>query len=884
MKALRALRERFLGSLRKQHGESDFDQELASHVEMQTEENIRRGMPPAEAHRQAILKLGGLEHTRQAYREQNSLPFLETLQQDVRFAWRQCVKAPGFAITAVVVLSLGIAASATIFAFVDAALIRPLPYHDPNRLAYVTESTSTAPRTQISYLDYLDWKKSNEVFDSLAVWTGNGIIVPSQAGSEIVMGALVSDNFFATLGVTPVLGRDFRPGEDLPGAEPTLILSYQSWQKRFGGRTDIVGQTIHSADVVYTIVGVLPADFQFAPRGNAEIWATLRPPKEGCMPHRGCHNLDGVARLKSGVSLATAHANLSAIADRLAIAYPDTNKGQGVDVEPFPDYIQGTVRPIFLVLLGGAGLLLLIGCVNVSSLLLVRLESRRREVAIRSAIGASRGRLFRQFLTEGAFLVLGATTFALGLSQAGILILAKLPTQDVASSMPYLQGLGLNLHVVIFIAAIALLAICLFALAPIVRLPLAEQIRAELAEGGRAGTGKTWRKFAANLVVVELAIAVVLLSGAALLGKSFYRLLHVNFGFEPEHIAVTDIFFPDPVFPKDTDQIAIVRKVIEKVSSMPGVVSAAVTNSAPASYNGTTNWIRVAGHPYNGEHNEVLLREVGADYLKTTRAQLAEGRWFTDAEDNTKPRVVVINEALAKKYFPGEDPVGKQMGDNTLSKASLVEVIGVVKDIREGPMDDDIWPAVYHPFNQSTESYVTLLVRTSQSESSMLPSLVAAVRSVHPAITTQRQSTIALNIAASPSAFMRRSSATLVGGFAVLALVLGVVGLYGVIAYSVSQRTREIGVRMALGAPRASVYALVLREAVRLTVVGLVSGTIGAIGAAMMLRPLLFQVRAWDIPALAGSALLLGAVSLFASYLPARRAASLNPVGALRAE
>jgi predicted permease len=883
MKSLRVLVSRLIGFFSKQRNEREFTEELASHIEMHTADNVRSGMTPEEARRQAILRLGGIEQTQQAYRERGSLPFLESLQQDLYFAARQFAKNRAFALTALMVLSLGIAATCAVFAFVDAALIRPLPYRDPNRLVFVTEKNNQFPKANLSYQDYEDWKSKNEVLESFDVWTGSGMLLHGPSGPEAVYGVEATPGIFRTLGVQPMLGRDFQDGEDDPKTAPVVILTYASWQARFGARPDIVGQTLKTTEKVYTVIGVLPASFQFAPRGNAELWIPLQH-IHGCMARRSCRGLYGVGRLKQGTSVAAALANLSAIARQLEVAYPDSNRGQLAYVSPLSEEIVGDVRPLLLMLLAGAGLLSVIACVNVSSLLLVRFESRRREVAVRRAMGASHWRLVRQFLTEGLLLVMAACTAGLALAQLAIQMLVRLPPKDMLAAMPYMEGLHVNLHVAGFALAIGAVAASIFALAPSLRLPLADGIRNELAEGGRGGSSRLWRRFASNLVVLELATAVVLLATAGLLGKSFYKLLHVEIGFAADHLAMVDVVVPDPVAPKPEDQAALAKRIVDRIGTVPGVQMGGITSMAPANFNGNTTRIRIAGKPYNGEHNEVLQREVTANYFTMLRAQLDSGRYFQDSDDLSKPLVAIINESLARKYFPGEDPLGKQIGDTTLSPKSLVQVVGVIKDFREGALDADIWPAIYYPITQNTDSFFTVMARTLQNEDGAISALEKAVRAEDPRIGTFNERTMQQTIETSPSAYMHRSSAWLVGGFATLALLLGVVGLYGVIAYSVSQRTREIGVRMALGAQRSSVYGMVLKEAAWLTIAGVAGGITGAIGAATLMRFMLFQVRAWDVTTMLGVTIVLAVAALVASYMPARRAASVNPVEALRAE
>jgi len=804
------------------------------------------------------------------------------LIQDLRYAFRQLRKSPGFACTAVLILALGIGASVAIFGFVDAALIKPLPYLNPNRLVDVTESVPMIPHANLSYPDYLDWKRLNHVFSSMDVYTGNGYLFRSSTGTEPVPAERVSDGFFRTLGVVPMLGRDFYVGEDLPSAPQTILLTFASWRKRFSGRKDVIGKAISLSGVPYTIIGVLPQDFQFAPSGDAEFWATLHA-SDYCALRRGCHNLKGIGRLKDGVSVEMARAEMKTIARQLELQYPGDNRGQGAAVAPLSEAIVADIRPILLVLLSGAGLLLLIACVNVSSLLLVRSESRRREIAVRGALGASRARLIRQFITEGMLLITAGGLLGLAAADGAMQVFTQLISKEMMDDMPYLRGLSLNLHVLAFAGTVSVLAAALFSFTPVVRLPLTK-LREGLAEGGRGYAGTLWRRFAANLVVVELAIAVVLLVGAGLLGKSFYRLLHVEIGFQADHLATIQLALSKATYEKDEQIVAVERQIISRVESVPGVQSAGISSVLPVSFNGNTDWIRFVGRPYNGQHNEVNQRDVSSDFFSTLQAKLLRGRYFNDAEDGSKPLVVIINETLAQKYFPGEDPIGKRIGDIELTPKSIKEIIGVVEDVKDGSLDSETWPAVYYPFNQSTDTYFSLIVRTSQNEKSLLPTLVAAVHEIDPGIGTMNETTMADRINESPTAYLHRSSAWLVGGFAFLALLLGVVGLYGVIAYSVSQRTREIGVRMALGAQRSSVYQLIMKEAGWLVGAGIVAGLLCSIAAATLIRGLLFGVRTWDAATLAAVSAVLAIAAMLASYIPARRAARVDPMVALRYE
>jgi predicted permease len=660
------------------------------------------------------------------------------------------------------------------------------------------------------------------------------------------------------------------------------MLSYAAWQRRYAGRKDVAGQSVTLSGQPYAIVGVLPESFQFVPRNNAEFIATYHA-SGGCDLRRSCHGLIGVGRLKDGATVESASADFTQIAQQLERQYPDSNRGQGASVISLTEAFIGNIRPILMTLLGGAGLLLLIACVNVASLLLVRSESRRREIAVRGALGASKGRLSRQFITEAVLLVAAGSFVGMLAAVGAMKLLLHLVSKDMLLRMPYLEGLGMNLHALLFACGVAGMAAVVFSVTPMLRLA-GVNVREGLAEGTRGSAGVLWRRLGANLVVAELAIAMVLLAGAGLLGKSFYKLLHVELGFEPEHLATLQVAMQDQQTSDAVKQTAEAQSVLRAVEAVPGVVEAGTTSVLVVSGNGNTDWIRFVGRPYDGKHIGVNEREVSPGYFRTLRARMLKGRGFTDADDSTKPHVAIVNETFAKKFYPGEDAVGKVYGDGGLTPSSLRTIVGVVEDVRESTLDTESLPTEYQPFAQASDTFFNVVARTGPEESTMLPAIVAAIHKVDPGMATTEEATMAERISGSETATLHRSAAWLVGGFAALALVLSVVGLYGVIAYSVSQRTREIGVRMALGAQRGSVYGLVLREAGRLAGWGIVAGLGAAVGSAMLMRSLLFGTAAWDVGTLASVAAVLGVSAMVASYLPARRAASVNPVEALRAE
>jgi predicted permease len=882
MRALTILRLRLRTLFQRERVDQELDEELRYHLEREIEERVDAGMDPGEARRAVRLMAAGLVQRKEECRDMRGVNVFDNLIQDTRFAVRQLRKALVFTCAAILTLALGIAASVAIFAFVDAALIRPLPYREPSRLVGVFETVQLFPRSNLSYQDYLDWKKLNTVFTSLAAYQGGGIQLTTTGGVERAPGARVSDDFFGTLGVTPVIGRDFRPGEDLLAAPRTVILSYAAWQKRYGGASDVLGRTISINGNPTVIVGILPADFHFAPVGSPEFWTTLHPSTNGCDARRSCHGLYGVARLKDSASLGTAMANVKAIAAQLEQQYPDSNRGQGATVVSLAEVIVGTVRPILLVLLGGAGLLLVIATVNVASLILVRSESRRREIAVRRALGASAWRVVAQFVTEGVVLVgLGTIAGALLAVWAMHLLTALVPA-NLMASMPYLQNLGLNARVLGFATGVSLFATALFAVTPILHLSLS-RTRGGLTEGSRGTAGNTWRRVGARLVVFELATAMILLVGAALLGQSLYRLLHVDVGLQADHLAMLAVVPPAAKYATNEQQAAFQRRVVNQISTLPGVQSVGVTSTPPLA-GGNTTWIRVEGRPYHGEHNEVQYREVSAGYFSTLGARLIRGRQFRADEDASKPPVVIINQAMARQYFADENAIGKRLLYAPTTTQPAMEIVGIIDDIKEGPLDSVTNPTMYVVFEQDPTNGFILVARTAQSDDAMLPTLTTAIHQIDPDVSTFFGTTMTRTINTSPAAYLRRSSASLVGGFAAVAWLLGVIGFYGVVAYSVSQRTREIGVRMALGAERRTVHRLILGEAGRLTIVGMALGLLGSIAATALMRDVLFGVRSWDVPTLAAVTVVLALSALVASYVPARRAAALNPVEALRAE
>ncbi|HXS75777.1 MAG TPA: FtsX-like permease family protein, partial [Terracidiphilus sp.] len=629
----------------------------------------------------------------------------------------------------------------------------------------------------------------------------------------------------------------------------------------------------------YTVIGVLPREFQFAPRA-AELWVTIHD-SGTCERDRSCRPFYGLARLKDGVTVSGALANINAIAAQLEKQYPKSNRGQSALIEPFRLSIVGEMRPMLLVLLAGAVLLLLIAWVNVASLLLVRAERRRREMAVRGALGASSVRLIQGLMIESALQVILSAALGLGATWGAVDLTSSFIPERVMRGMPYFKTVGFDFRVALFAGAVLLTSLAVCTAAPMSRLWVMD-LRASLASGARSSSS-AWRRFGSNLVVVELALAIILLVAAGLLGKSFYRIIHVDLNFNAAGLATLEID-ANTGYETAARQLALSHRLLETVESIPGVENAGTVTRLPVTCNCDAADYRVLGRSWNGEQQQVVSNTVSAGYFRVAQARMLSGRMFAETDDASHPAVAVINRTMAQQFFHGEDPIGQTIGDQALSPDSLRQVVGVVDDIREGALNESVRPAVYFAVNQKPGNYGFLVVRTRQSPAVALPAIVSAIHRLDPSIGVRNEFTMTEHIHDGQASYLRSSAAILVGSFAGCALLLGVVGLYGVIAYSVSQRTQEIGVRMALGAERAAISMLILREATNLVLLGIMSGIAGSFFTGRFLRSLLFGVRSWDLSVLAAISLTLGAAALMAAWIPARHAAATNPMKALRTE
>ena len=805
------------------------------------------------------------------------------LLHDIQYGVRVLLRRPSFTIMAVLVLTLAIGANVTIFTSIDAALLRPLPYREPQQLVKVWDSRQSEvySRFEASYPDYLDWKQQNTAFSALAAYSGggNGILAGAD-GPQMVPVGRISDNFFQTLGVSPILGRVFQNGEDLASSPRYVVLSYGFWQRRFGGKRDILGQSLTLNSMPRTIVGVLPKNFHFAPLGDVDLYVTLHA-TGGMQTRRNLHWLHPFGRLKPGVSLDQSQVMMNALAANLEKQYPDSNRELRTVVVPLSELITGQIKPILMVLLAAVALLLLIACANIANLLLARSATRAKEFAIRSALGARRWRVIRQLIVEGTLLsAVGTATGIVFATLATRWMIRTLPAQ-MLQSVPYFRDASIEPRILLFAAGLGGLTALLFSLPP--ALGLSAPINNALKQGGQQCVTGSWRKAGSLLVVAEVAISAVLLVGSGLLLKSLYRLLNVDTGFNVSRLTTFYIFPDSRRYDEDAEANVLHDKLMEALGAVPGVSSVGSTSTPPI-VGGNTSLFRVVGAPLTPLPYEANSRDIDPGYFSTLQAKLKAGRYFNARDDANAPKVVIINETLAKIAFGAQDPVGKQIVFTYNAQEKPREVVGVVSDVHEGQLNVTDKPAIYAPFAQGPDNIFAVVVRSDLDQATLRPALEKAVHQVDSGIVLFQMQTMEDLIAQSPVAMMHRYPARLVSIFAVSALLLGVVGLYGVVSYAVSQRTREIGVRMALGAPRGDVLRLVLGNGMRLAAIGIAWGVVAAVLAGYFLRSVLFGVKPWDVATIVAVAVILSATSVLASYVPSYRASRLDPMQALHYE
>jgi putative ABC transport system permease protein len=811
-----------------------------------------------------------------------------TFWQDIRYGIRMLLKAPSVSIVATIALALGIGANTAIFSVVNAVLLRPLPFANSDQLMVVWETDSTRgySRGSASYPNFVDWREQNHAFEYMASYHTNDFVMTGRGEPARLQGGVVNADLFPLLGVAPVMGRGFRPDEDKPGESGRVVLlSQQLFQKRFNSDANAVGQSMVLDGKNYTIVGVMPQAFQFPIQNEpVEFWTTVAVDREGKDPmtdERGAHYMNVIARLKPGVSKERAQAEMTAISARLEQQYPDKDLHKSSRVEPALEALVGDLRPALLILLGAVGCVLLIACANVANLLLAGATMRHKEMAIRSALGASRMRVVRQLLTESVLLSLAGGTLGLVMAVWWSDLLVTLGKENI----PRALQVGLDWRVLGFTLLVSVLTGIVFGLVPALHSSRTE-LTESLKEGGRSsGDGGRRNRIRGVLVVSELAIAIVLLVGAGLLIQSLWRLQHVSPGFESQNLLTFVVGIPEVKYPT-ARQAQFYRDLTARIESLPGVRSATSVIPLPLSGDLFSISFETEGRPVaKGDQPSADFFAINDGYFKTLGVRILKGRDFNARDDAKAPGVIVVNQTFAEKFFPGEDPIGKRIkpGISTdENKPAMREIVGVVSDVRNRNLSSELRPGYFLPMAQIPFNQMTVIVRTTGDPHSLITAVQNEVHSMDREVPIFNIKTMDEHIAVTVAA--PRFNTTLLAIFALVALILTIVGLYGVMSYAVAQRTNEIGIRMALGARVIDVLMLVFKQGIILVLVGEAIGLAGAFALTRLIRGLLFGVTPTDLTTFIAVAGILAAVALLATLIPARRAARVDPLVALRYE
>jgi putative ABC transport system permease protein len=814
------------------------------------------------------------------------------LQQNLRYAARFLRKSPGFTLVIVLTLALGIGANTAIFSVVYAALLRPLPYQRPSELLFLGESRDQYPNidsAQASYPDFQDWKRAARSFQSLAGYSGDGFTFEAGGEPKLTIATQVTPNFFATLGVKPALGRDFLDNEDQPDGPHIAILSDRFWRSEFGANPNVVGTTIRLDGKPVTIVGVLPRSFEFAPSRSAPLWIPLH--RSGDLgSRRNLRWLNVIARLAHGVSPEQARSEMQGVNAQLARAYPKENDSIVFVMSDLRERISGKVRPLLLVLVGAVGFVLLIACANVANLLLACSISRRKEFAVRSALGATRGNLVSQLLVES--LLLSGVGAAVGFVGAlwGVSLLVEAIPESQLLAMPYLRTAGASLPVLVFLCAVALVTGLLFGLAPALS-AAQSSVNDVLKDQTRGGTSSSHARLRNSLVVVEIAVCLVLLVGGSLMLQSLDALLRHDRGFDPRNVLTFDVNLPDTSYPNDkenplrnTNADKLARALVQRLRTTPGVLNVATTTVVPAGAAGGTIRFVVEGRPTAlGREDECNIVETSRDYFSAMKIPLVQGRLFT--EDDTRPNApeaVIVSRAFVESYFSNENPIGKRIRYTFHPQQPFRLIVGVVGDTALLDLDAPPPRVIYEPNERNGETYLSYIVRTEGDPTAFVGSARAALRDMDPRLPLIEPRTLEQVAAQAPSVFLRRYPSLLLGSFASLALILAMIGLYGVISYTVLQRTREIGIRVAMGAQRGDVLRMVLREGLTTAILGVLAGVIAGLFLTRLMGTLLYGVEPGDWRTFTVVSMCLMFVAVAACAIPARRATRVDPIIALR--
>ena len=874
---------RVRGLFGKDQLELEMDEEMRFHIRMRAEENRRNGMTPEAAEREALKRFGNLGRIKEECRDIRGGGLMERLAQDLRYGLRMMLRQPGFTLVAALTLALGIGANAAIFSVVYGVMLRPLPYPEADRVAYLW-GTFRGGRGGITAPDFLDWREQSQMFESLVATSSTSHTLTGNGDPERLDGARVSAGYFDTLGIRPILGRPLQTADDTFGAPRVALLSDGLWQRRFGADPEIVGKAIVLDGQPYQVVGVMPEVVRLYPT-SPQLWTALAlSPEEIAMT--GAHMLSVIGRLKAGATWEQAQAEMDLIAKRLEEKRPHSNKAWGIGVGPLHEQLVRNLRTSLLLLLGAVGFVLLIACANIANLLLARAATRQSEMALRLALGAGRSRLFVQLLTES--LLLAALGGAIGLALAvwGVQVL----THILPSDIPRLGQVTLDGTVLAFTFGLVLLTGVLFSLAPGIQASRAG-LSGVMKEGGtRGSTGSAPLRLRSALVVMEVVLTMLLLVGAGLLARSFWRLQSVELGFEPSGLLTFELALPELRYPKPDEAARFYQSILERAAALPDIESVAESTHLPLGQQGFSISVFVEGRP-RPEPDQIpvtFYRAASNDYFETLGIPLLAGRGFTDSDRLGAPRIGVINQAMAQKIWPGEDALGKRFTlDDDVTEP--VEIVGIVGDVKHFGLDEDVRAELFVPVQQCSSGFWGWIDRSlhvvfeprgdAGRAMDEMRGIVSSLDAELPIYNVQ-----SLQGLVEESVAGRRTSLRLLATFAVVALLLAAVGIYGVMAYSVSQRTQEIGIRMALGAQRSDVLGLIVKQGAALTLVGIGIGVAAAFGLTRWMTSQLFGVSATDPATFAGTAFLIAGVSLLACWIPAWRAAGVDPTVALRHE
>jgi putative ABC transport system permease protein len=866
--------------LNRRRAERELEEEIRAHLELETREKIQAGLSPEEARYAARQAFGSVVSTKEESRVIWGFGRLETFWQDLRYGMRMLIKNPGFTFVAVLTLALGIGANTAVFSVVNAVLLRPLPYPHSERLVKVMQVRTKTGLTESehSYLSFTDYRTRNSVFEAMTAYSDDDATLLEGEFPERIDGLTVSADFFRLLGVNMQLGRAFATGDEQPGGE-SVIISHALWQRRLGGNPNVIGRQIMLDGKQKIVIGVTHANFSF-PFENQEL-DFFRPfdPKGGMEVQRGAGYLQILGKLKPGIAIVQAEAEMRTIASSLEQQYKEFNAGKSVGLISAHEHLVGNLNYALLVLLGAVGFVLLIACANVANLQLARAAGRGRETAIRAALGASRGRIVRQLLTESLVLsIFGGLIGLLIAAWCTDLIVKLIPTD-----IPRIKEVGLDMTVLGFSSGLSVLTGGLFGLAPALQSSLLD-LNEALKEGERGATGGQARNRVRSLLIVsEVALSLVLLIGAGLLIKSFQRLRHTSPGFDPRRVLTASVTLPSVRYPNDEQQLEFYRQAVERISNIPAVEAVGAIMPLPYSNNGITSSFTVDGlpDPEPGARPRAGGRIITPGYIRAMSIPLIKGRLFTDQDDADAPKVLLINETLAQRFFPGQDPIGKRLtlGLNGING----EIVGVVGDVRDRAMNKEAPPEFYLPYPHMTIDSMSITARAKTGDPmNLAASLRAAVREIDKDLPVYQVRSMESRV--SGSLTRQRFSMTLLTALSGLALILAVVGIFSVMSFLVVQRTHEIGIRTALGAQRRDVLRLILGQGMKLTLIGIAVGLVLSFTLTRLMKEFLYEVRATDPMTFLVVSLILAGVALAACWIPARRATKVDPILALRCE